>query len=161
MIGNCFRRSDREAVRPGFGHASSAQGRIGVGLALVAGAAVAAALALTATSPAAKADTVDLPDFPVGTGPGTDQVQLGIQPLFSETTFDQQGTYTDLLGVAVNTNNLTSPLQYVSYAYPATNPSFAAEGITDPNTVVATLPDGLAGGSTFGATATTGGWYDL
>ena len=57
-----------------------AQHRIGVGLALVAGAAVAGTLALTATSPAASADTIELPVYPIGDPPLTDQETLGVAP---------------------------------------------------------------------------------
>jgi hypothetical protein len=144
--------------------ARSAQRRIGVGLAAIAGAVAALALTLTATSPAAQADTVDLPDFPVPTGGGTDYVQLGVPPIFTESTYDEQATYTDLLGDKVDTSTLNSPLQYVVYSYPGTNPTIAAEGITDPNPIVATLPGGEVGGSTFGATVSavgSGGLFNL
>jgi len=48
----------------------------------LAGAAAAGVLALAATSPAAQADTVDLPDVPTFSGETKDSESVGIAPLF-------------------------------------------------------------------------------
>jgi hypothetical protein len=131
-------------------HARTSQRRIGVGLAL-AGAAAAAALALTATSPAAKADTVDVPDVPDETGIETGQEYFGLTPLFQGDSFEGNGNFTDLLGYNVDTTSPGDlPLDWDSYAVPDdVNPSFQTIGVTNPN-VDAVTTDGTVGGSTFG-----------
>ena len=130
-------------------HAGSAQRRIGVGLALVAGAAVAAALALTATSPAANADTIDLPALPSATGSETDQENLGIAPLFSGSAYEQNGTYTDLLGYQVDTTAPGYlPLDWDSYHAPTSSPSIEALGVTSPSND-AVITGGTVGGITY------------
>jgi hypothetical protein len=131
-------------------HAGSAQRRIGVGLALVAGAAVAAALALTATSPAANADTIDLPVLPSATGSETGQENLGIAPLFTGSAYEQNGTYTDLLGYQVDTTAPGYlPLDWDRYDAPnSSSPSIEALGVTSPSND-AVVTDGTVGGSTY------------
>jgi hypothetical protein len=131
-------------------HARSTPRRIGVGLAL-AGAAAAATLGLTATSPAANADSVDLPVFPNETGTQTDQEFVGLAPLFTGSTFEENGTYTDLLGYNVDTTNPGYlPLDLDSYYIPNSDtPSFLAIGVTSLSDDVASVTGGTVGGSTF------------
>jgi hypothetical protein len=88
----------------------------------LAGAAAAGILALTATSPAANADTVDLPVLPVGGGE-IDPQSLGIAPFFIEQAYEQNGTYTDLLGDQFNTTTDDDPFQINLYEFPGINPS--------------------------------------
>lgn len=105
-------------------HASFAQRRVGVGLVLAA-----AALALTATSPAANADTIDLPVLPSATGPETGQENLGIAPLFTGSAYEQNGIYTDLLGYDVDTTAPGYlPLDWDFYSAPTSSPSIEALG---------------------------------
>jgi hypothetical protein len=162
MIGNWFQRSERQAVRPGYGighydeHAGSAQRRIGVGLALVAGASVAAALALTATSPVANADNVDFPFTPTVSGPETDQETFGVQPLFYGNAYEQNGTYVDLLGDDINTATSSTPLSVDNYGAPSIDPSIYGVGYSDSyGTFVAVQPGGQVGGSSFASIVDT------
>ncbi len=104
-------------------HPKSVTRRIKACLTL-AGAAAAGILALTATSPAANADTVDLPVLPVGGGE-IDPQSLGIAPFFTGQTYEQNGTYTDLLGNSFNTTIDNNPFQVNSYEFPGINPTLA------------------------------------
>jgi hypothetical protein len=162
MIGNWFQRSERQAVRPGYGmghydeNAGSAERRVGVGLALVAGASVAAALALTATSPAANADNVDFPFTPTITGSPTDQEIFGVAPLFYGTAYEENGTYVDLLGDDINTATTSTPLSVDNYGAPSIDPSIYGVGYSDSfGTFVAALPGGEVGGSSFASIVDT------
>jgi hypothetical protein len=99
--------------------ARSAQRPIGVGLAAMAGAVAAAALTLTATRPAANADTIELPVLPSPTGSATGQENLGIAPLFTGGAFEQNGSFTDLLGYHVDTTAAEYlPLDWDRYDVP-------------------------------------------
>jgi hypothetical protein len=71
-------------------HPRSITRRIKACLTLV-GAAAAGVLALTATSPAANADTADIPSLPIGSGDETGPESLGIPPLFDGSAFEQNG----------------------------------------------------------------------
>src|SRR5206468_6599520 len=51
-------------------------------------------LALGATSPAANADTVDIPSLPIAYGDETNPESLGVVPFFAGQAFEQNGTYT-------------------------------------------------------------------
>ena len=129
-------------------HGRAVQRRIGVGVALVGGAGVAAALALTTTSPAASADTIEIPDFPVGTGAATDQAYFGLAPFYDATSFEQSGSYTDLLGDTVNVP--TDPLSWDHINSPSgIDYTFNYNGVTNPYPV-AISPDATVDGTTFG-----------
>jgi hypothetical protein len=95
----------------------------------LAGAAAAGVLALTATSPAAQADTVDVPVFPSGSGETIDPQSLGIAPFFTAEAYEQQGTYTDLLGNQFDTAVDNQPFEVNNYAFPGINPSLAVSDV--------------------------------
>ena len=133
--------------------------RIRAGLTLV-GAASAGVLALILTSPAAVADTVELPDLPIATGDESNFVSTGLPPYFLESSFDQPGTYTDLLGVQVFSQ---SPLEYSQWSFPgAFNAIFSGQGITDdPDALLAPFNGGDVGGDTFGTSSMSPGLYNF
>jgi hypothetical protein len=149
MFRKCFLRSDDEAVQPGYG----------TGLALAAGAAVAAALALTATSPTAKADTIELPDFPIATGASTGQESFGLAPLYDATSYEQPGSYTDLLGDTVNVPS--EPLSWDHINLPSgLNSTVNYNGVSDPYPV-ADGPNGTVLDTTFGEFTTSSGLANI
>jgi hypothetical protein len=76
----------------------------------LAGAAAAGVLALAAASPAAQADTVDIPSLPIANGNEIIPESLGVLPFFGGEAFEQNGTYTDLLGFTVTTGGAGEPL---------------------------------------------------
>jgi hypothetical protein len=143
--------------------------RIKAGLTL-AGVAAASVLALMATSPAAQADTADIPSLPAPIGDEISPESLGISPFFGGEAFEQDGTYTDLLGFTTTTGDGVQdpplPLQWTEYSLPAGgNPSFVALGVTDPNgydlEVQGANLNGDIGGSDFSYVATGSGFYNL
>ena len=103
-------------------HPRSVIRRIKAGLTL-AGAAAAGVLALAAASPAANADTVDLPVLPITGGETIDPESLGIAPFFTEQAYGENGTYTDLLGDKFDTTIDGQPLEINNYEFPGLNPS--------------------------------------
>jgi hypothetical protein len=142
MTGDDMSNSDERA--------RSTQRRIGVGLAAMAGAVAAAALTLTATSPAANADTIELPALPSPTGSETGQENLGIAPLFTGSAYEQNGSFTDLLGYHVDTTAPGYlPLDWDTYDVPnSSSPSIEALGVTSPSHD-AVITAGDVGGSTY------------
>ena len=140
--------------------------RIKAGLTLV-GAAAAAVLALAGGSPSANADTVELPDFPTTSGDQISPETLGIPLLFGGEAYEQNGSYTDSLGVDVDTSGLQSlngPLEINDYEFPAPNPSLEVIDYVSPGTVASVsggAVDGTVGGSTFSGLITTGGFYNF
>jgi hypothetical protein len=133
--------------------------RVKSGLTLL-GVAAAGVLALIVTTPAALADTVELPDFPIATGDQSDFVSTGLPPFFLENSFDQPGTYSDLLGVQVFSQE---PLEYSQWAFPGDyNAIFNGNGITDdPDALLAPFNGGNVGGDTFGYSDTSPGLYNI
>lgn len=137
--------------------------RIKLGLTLVG--AAAATVATLAIAPAATADpsTVVIPDFPSTTGDRIAPENLGILPYFAGEAYQQNGHYTDSLGVAVDTAGLQAPngpleindyevssLEAVSYVTPGSVAS-----------VTGAATDGTIFGSTFSAIITGSGIYNL
>ncbi len=114
-------------------HPRSVTRSIKAGLTL-AGVAAAGVFALAATSPAANADTVDLPDLPSLTGEPINPESLGVAPLFTALAEQYNGSYTDSLGVSVNTTApfTPEPLQVDAYGFNGINPTFIAETIHGP-----------------------------
>jgi hypothetical protein len=139
--------------------------RIKAGLTLV-GAAAAAVLALAAGSPAANADTADLPVFPViDPGSATGVESLGVPPLFAGQAFEFSGTYTDLVGVHMDSTDSGRFLTEDSYGFPGNGSPFSIEGveITDPDEYTS-IQEGsynAVDGDTFGAISTNSGLYNL
>jgi hypothetical protein len=133
--------------------------RVKSGLTLF-GVAAAGVLALIVTSPAALADTVELPDFPIATGDESDFVSTGLPPFYLESSFDQPGTYTDLLGVQVFSKE---PLEYSQWQFPGDfNAIFDGRGITDDvNGLLAPFNGGFVGGDTFGDSGISPGLYNI
>jgi hypothetical protein len=162
MYAEKSKQPDRLITVQNLEHPRSVTRRIRACLTL-AGAAAAGVLALTATSPAANADTVDLPDLPSLTGEPINPESLGVAPLFTALAEQYNGSYTDSLGVSVNTTApfTPEPLQVDAYGFNGINPTFIAETITDPNGGVAGIEggsvDGTAEGSTFSQIFTTSG----
>ena len=153
----------------------TAHRRLGFGLS-IAGAVAAAGVALAAATPAAQADTVELPDIPDLSGNIFDQESLGGPPFFDGIAFEQNGTYTNLLGLVVNSVGQPAPLDYDSYGFPGTTslidpvggiPTGAAPlqitEINDPNYFApgGIGPNGDVLGSTFGEISTTSGLYNF
>ena len=129
--------------------------RIKAGLTLV-GAAAAAVLALAAGSPSANAtpDTVVLPDFPTTTGEQISPETLGIPLLFGGEAYEQNGSYTDSLGIGVDTAGLQSangPLEINDYEFPVPNPSVEVVDYVSPG-VIASVSGGSLDGSVVGST---------
>jgi hypothetical protein len=120
--------------------------RVKAALTLV-GAAAAGVLALILTSPAAIADTVDLPEIPLPTGPETVEGSFGLPPLFMGQSLEANASYTDLLGVQISS---ATPLQFDTWEFPgAFNPSISAESVTgDVDAVLAPFNGGDVGGDT-------------
>jgi hypothetical protein len=140
--------------------------RIKAGLTLV-GAAVGAVLALAGGSPAANADTVELPDFPTTTGDQISPETLGIPLLFGGEAYEQNGSYTDSLGVDVDTagvQGLNGPLEINDYEFPAPNPSLEVVDYVSPGLIASVsggAVDGSVVGSTFSGLITTAGFYNF
>jgi hypothetical protein len=120
--------------------------RAKAGLTLV-GAAAAGVLALILTSPAAIADTAELPEIPLPTGPETVEGSFGLPPLFTGQSLEGNASYTDLLGVQISS---ATPLQFDTWEFPgAFNPSISAESVTgDVDAVLAPFNGGDVGGDT-------------
>jgi hypothetical protein len=133
--------------------------RVKSGLTLL-GVAAAGVLALIVTSPAALADTVELPDFPIATGDESNFVSTGLPPFYLESSFDQPGTYTDLLGVQVFSQE---PLEYSQWQFPgAFNAIFDGHGISDnPDALLAPFNGGEVEGDTFGDSDVSPGLYNI
>jgi hypothetical protein len=140
--------------------------RIKAGLTLV-GAAAAAVLALAGASPSANADTVELPDFPTTSGDQMSPESLGIPLLFGGEAYEQNGSYTDLLGTDVDTAGIQSPngpLEINDYEFPAPHPSLEVVDYVTPGVVASVSGggfDGDIGGSTFSALITPAGFYNF
>jgi hypothetical protein len=135
--------------------------RVGIGLALAAGAA-AAAFTMTVTSPLAGADTADLPSLPVPSGPTTPVETLGVQPFFDQTLYQQNFTYTNLLGESIDTSTLSESMQADNYFFPNDiDPNAIAEQIADPNGDEATVPAGYVAGSTFSLIGSSSGFFNI
>jgi hypothetical protein len=140
--------------------------RIKAGLTLV-GAAAGAVLVLAAGSPSANADTVELPDFPTTSGDQISPETLGIPLLFGGEAYEQNGSYTDSLGVGVDTAGLQSlngPLEINDYEFPAPTPSLEVVDYVTPGEVASVsggAVDGNVVGSTFSGLITTGGFYNF
>jgi hypothetical protein len=101
----------------------------------LAGAAAAGVLALTVTSPAAVADTVDLPDVPTFSGETMDSESHDIAPFFGGEAYQVNSTFTDLFGESIDTTASYydgGPLQVDEYTFPGINPSTVALQVTDP-----------------------------
>lgn len=139
--------------------------RVKAGLTLV-GAAAAGVLALILTSPAAIADTADLPVFPVAdVGSATGFESLGVPPLFAGQAFEFSGTYTDLVGVHMDSTDSGRFLTEDSYGFPGNGSPFSIEGleITDPQEFTS-IQEGsfdAVDGDTFGEISTNTGLYNL
>jgi hypothetical protein len=136
--------------------------RIKAGLTLVG--AAGAVLALAAGSPSANADTVVLPDFPTTTGEQISPETLGIPFLFGGEAYEQNGSYTDSLGVDVDTagvQSLNGPLEINDYAFPAPNPSVEVVDYVSPGVIGGVVGDGDIGGSTFSGLITPAGLYNF
>jgi hypothetical protein len=135
----------------------------------VAGAAAGAVLALAAGSPSANAtpDTVVLPDFPTTTGEQISPETLGIPLLFGGEAYEQNGSYTDSLGVDVDTAGVQSPngpLEINDYEFPAPNPSVEVVDYVSPGVIASVSGgsiDGSVGGSTFSGLITTDHLYNF
>jgi hypothetical protein len=136
--------------------------RIKAGLTLVG--AAGAVLALAAGSPSANADTVVLPDFPTTTGEQISPETLGIPLLFGGEAYEQNGSYTDSLGVDVDTagvQSLNGPLEINDYEFPAPNPSVEVVDYVSPGVIGGVVGDGDIFGSTFSALITTDHLYNF
>jgi hypothetical protein len=123
-----------------------------------------AVLALAAGSPSANADTVVLPDFPTTTGEQISPETLGIPLLFGGEAYEQNGSYTDSLGVDVDTagvQSLNGPLEINDYEFPAPNPSVEVVDYVSPGVIGGVVGDGDIGGSTFSGLITPGGLYNF
>jgi len=141
--------------------------RIKLGLTLV-GAAAATVLTLAA-APASTADPsiVVLPDFPSTTGDRIAPENLSVLPIFAGEAYEQNGHYTDSLGVPVDTAGLQSPngpLEINDYEFPGTQPSLEAVDYASPGGVASIsggATDGAVFGSNFSAIITGSGFYNL
>jgi hypothetical protein len=133
----------------------------------LAGVAAAAVLAMTATSPAANADTVDLPEFPATSGAQIAPESLGVAPFFAGEAYEQNGSYTDLLGTDVDTSAsyyLNGPLQIDDYEFPGSGPaSLTAINETTPGIVASDSGaiNGDVGGTAFSYVGAEPGYYNL
>jgi hypothetical protein len=136
------------------------------GLTLVGAATV---LALAAGSPSANADpdTVVLPDFPTTTGEQISPETLGIPLLFGGEAYEQNGSYTDSLGLdydSAGIQSINGPLEINDYEFPALNPSVEVVDYVTPGaagSVDGATIDGTVLGSTFSALITPGGLYNF